>query len=57
MIATVAPQCTPAVGIFTVGLFRDAPGKKLFRTDRRIWNSKKNARTHDTNIDRFGLPE
>ena len=43
--------------IATVASPRNAPSKRLFGTDRRIWNSKVNARTQDTNIDRFGLPE
>jgi hypothetical protein len=32
------------VGVLTVGLPRDASGRRLFGTDRRIWNLKVNAR-------------
>ena len=32
------------VGVLTVGLPRDALGRRLFGADRRIWNLKINAR-------------
>ena len=30
MIAAIAPRWAPAVGVFTVGLPGDAPGRRLF---------------------------